>query len=223
MDLADLYYREIVGVYPFSTQREEAVSRCTIAYLEEAGVPKKKIIEMMISLKEKAFIEPEDIPSSFYDGSLIQRGVYYCHPELQIISPDPVIAKDGTFTQFPFYQEMKICFTMQDLCQYFYRKTARQNNLSDQKRDTGQFVHLLKRYTGLDNIQPLDVVLCMIDEAAYQKMFIAEPFSVKTAQIEAYTIDKLQRIVNEKKAKGHDRPVWRTYLVKDGRAVWQTN
>ena len=119
MDLADLYYREIVGVYPFSTQREEAVSRCTIAYLEEAGVPKKKIIEMMVSLKEKAFIEPEDIPQNFYDGSLIRPGEYYCHPELQLISPDPVIAKDGTFTQFPFYQEMKICFTMRDLCRYF--------------------------------------------------------------------------------------------------------
>ena len=84
-------------------------------------------------------------------------------------------------------------------------------------------MHLLKRYTGLDNIQPLDIVLCMIDEAAYQKMFIAEPFSIKTAQIEAYTIDKLRRIVNEKRAKGHDRPIWRTYLIKDGRAVWQTN
>lgn len=222
MDLTEVYYREIVGIYPFSTKREEAITRCTIAFLEESGVSDKEILNMLISLKEKAYIEPGDLPDSLWEGGLTHRDQYYCHHELQITPPDPIIKSDGTFKHYPFYLEIKIGYKIKNLLDYFYKKFP--PTLREDKRNIAQLDYMLKRYSAPNEIDPLDFVLFMIDEAAYQHEQVIEPFDIRTSAIELLVLNKLRRIMDDRRANGYDRIVWRTYLTdKKGNITWQTN
>lgn len=224
MDLTAYYYRELVGVYPFATDREEAITRHTIAYMEESGLSEVEIFGFLHDIGgKKGYITPADIPAKAWDGSLIERGQYYCHHRLQLLSPMPIIRSDGTFKEYPFYQEMRIRFTMKDLVDYFFEKIPSYSVLRDDKRHEAQFRHMLKKFDGMRPIQSLDIVLLMIDEAAYQNVPVVEPFDIKTASIQQDVIDRLQKTLAERHAKGYDKNVWRTYLIDElGELIWQT-
>ena len=224
MDLTAYYYRELVGVYPFATDREEAITRHTIAYMEESGLSEVEIFGFLHDIGgKKGYITPADIPAEAWNGSLIERGQYYCHHRLQLLSPTPIIRSDGTFKEYPFYQEMRIRFTMKDLVDYFFEKIPSYSILRDEKRYEAQFRHMLKKFDGMRPIQSLDVVLLMIDEASYQNVPVVEPFDIKTASIQQDVIDRLQKTIAERHAKGYDKNIWRTYLINElGELTWQT-
>lgn len=226
MDLAAYYYREIVGVYDFPTLREEAITRCTIAYMQEGGLTDAEIFGFLNTMgRGKGYITPADIPTDAWEteGNLIERGQYYCHHRLQLLSPMPIIRSDGTFKEYPFYQENVIRFTLKDLNDYFHNQIAGYSSLRDDKREEAQFRHMLKKFEALRPIQPLDVILLMIDEAAYQHVPVVEPFDINTSNMRSEVINRLQRTLAERHAKGYDKNVWRTYLIdKQGEIVWQT-
>ena len=224
MDFTAYYYKERVGFYPFSTDREESITRHTIAYMEESGLSKAEIFGYINQIDtKKGFIEPADIPPEAWNNSLTEKGQYYCHRCLQILSPMPVIRSDGTFQEYPFYQEMKIRFTMKDLINYFYQKIPNYVSLRDDKRYTAQFKHMLKKYKNMHPLQALDIVLLMIDEAAHQRIPVVEPFDVDVVYIQQEIINRLQKTLAERHAKGYDKNIWRTYLINElGEMEWQT-
>ena len=222
MDLATLFYRDTVGVYPFSTDREEAITRCTIAHTVESGMSRAEIEDLFPLFKKKAYIEPADLPDYLWEDSLIERNEFYTHKEIQILSPPPKIRTDGTFQYFPFYQEMKIRYTIKDLSDYFYFNAASQWAIIDERRDEGQLRHLLNKYRGLQSIQPLDIVLSMIDEVKFRNSLVSQPFDISSADIEETVLQKLQESFNERKSKGYDRIIWRTYLTDKGAITWKT-
>lgn len=224
MDLAAYYYRECVGIYPFATNREEAITRHTIAYMLESGLTEAEVFGFLNSIGgEKGFVTPADIPAEAWDESLLDRGQYYCHSRLQLLSPMPIIRSDGTFKEYPFYQEMRIRFTIKDLVDYFYEKIPGYTMLRDDKRDEAQFRHMLKKYRNMHPIQALDIILLMIDEAAYQNVPVVEPFDIKTTFIQQDVVDRLQKTLAECHAKGYDKNIWRTYLIDEqGEITWQT-
>lgn len=221
MDLAAYYYKEIVGVYDFPTLREEAVTRHTLAYLQDSGFTEPEIFGIINEVGgEKGYIEPADLPDSVWENSLTKKGHYYCHRALQLLPPDPVVCEDGTFKEFPFYQEMRARFTLDDLTAYYRRKFP-QYIIADDKRDAAQFRHMLKKYESMGAIEPLDIVLFMIDEAAFQHVTVVEPFSIATGSIQQEIILRLQKILAERHAKGYDKNIWRDYLIERGKVTWQ--
>ena len=223
MDLAAYFFKEIVGVYKFKTPREEALTRCTIAYLQESGVSTAEIFQLLNEVgNTKGYLEPADIPDWIWEKSLTKKGHYYCHHALQLVSPTPIIRRDGTFKEYPFYQEMRIRFTLDDLIEYFYAAIPGYMILRDKGRDERQFKHLLRKYSNLQGIEELDFVLCLIDEAAYQKVPVIEPFNIDTPSMQTQAANKLTKTLAERHAKGYDKNIWRTYLIEQGEMIWQT-
>lgn len=96
--------------------------------------------------------------------NLLMRGQFYCHPQLQIAPPPPVIEilPDGTFKASyeedpEFYLEIKDKYTIDDLLDYFYSRTGIKPK--SRKRDRGGIEYLLR-------IADLDLILYSIDEAS---------------------------------------------------------
>lgn len=221
MDLANIFYKEIVGIYPFPTNREEAITRCTLAYLLDSGITEKEILKILPIFKNKAVISPDILPDALWHNSLTEKNIYYCHHALQIIPPAPIIKNDGTFKEFPFYLEIKIRFTVENLLQYFYRKASNYHMIKDSKRDCAQLMHMLNRYKKIEDIQGLDLLLFMIDEAAYRHIIITEPFDIKTSEVEVFTLTKLRNVINNRRKKKHDKIKYRNYIIYDGEMVWK--
>ena len=221
MDLTSIFYREVVGVYPFSTNKEEIITRCTIEYLLEGGITEQEILKLLPKFQDNCLITPDLLPDELWKGSLLARDTYYCHHALQLVPPSPVIKKDGTFKEYPFYLEMKIRFTSDDLLKYFYTKASNYQMIKDHKRDTAQLLHMLGRYRYVEEVQGLDLLLFMIDEAVYQHVMITEPFDVKTSTIEVFTLNKLHNIMNERHAKEYDKIKYRNYVIVNGDVLWQ--
>lgn len=221
MDLTNIFYREVIGIYPFPTNREEAITRHTVEHLKESGIPESEILKMLPTFKQKQVIMPTDFPDSLWKNSLTERNTYYCHHILQLFPPAPVIKNDGSFKEYPFYLEIRIRFTEKDLLKYFYDKAFNFQMIKDSKRDTAQLLYMLDRYNHIEEIQGLDLLLFMIDEAVYRHIIITEPFDIKTSEVEVFALNKLRGIINERRAKGYDKIKYRDYLIEDGEIVWQ--
>ncbi len=107
--------------------------------------------------------------------NLLQYGLFYYHPALQIIPPPPIIdvRPDGTFIPShieKFYLEIKDRFTIEDLIRYYYKRIpTRRNSL---ERDIGIVKHLLKSY-------PLEILLYSIDEASVQEEYPRTMFDIQ--------------------------------------------
>nr|DAK26737.1 MAG TPA: protein of unknown function (DUF4258) [Caudoviricetes sp.] len=221
MDLTNIFYREVIGIYPFPTNREEAITRHTVEHLKESGITESEILKMLPDFKRKQVIMPADLSDSLWKDSLIERDVYYCHHVLQLVPPVPVIKSSGAFKDYPFYLEIRIRFTEKDLLKYFYDKAFNFQMIKDSKRDTAQLLYMLNRYNHIEGIQGLDLLLFMIDEAVYRHIIITEPFDIKISEIEVFTLNKLRGIINERHAKGYDKIKYRDYLIEDGEIIWQ--
>jgi hypothetical protein len=95
-------------------------------------------------------------------NNLLEHGKFYFHPALQIVPPPPTIIQlpDGTFQSSyeteEFFLEIKECFTLSDLVDYFYK--VMEIDVDFKERDMGAFKYVLKSYD-------IDAVLYMIDEA----------------------------------------------------------
>ena len=221
MDLANIFYKEIVGVYPFPTQREEAITRHTIAYLQESGVPDADIFRILVQFGTQGGITPDELPGEIWDDSLTEKGQYYVHSRLQLLPPSPIVKMDGTFKAFPYYQEMVARFTIKELCRYFYLKSSGLI-MRDAVRDERQLKHMLSKYKNMEKFSALDFVLFLIDEAAFQNRPVSSPFDVDVSSLTSVVADKLIRIMDERRAKGYDKIKWRTYLIEGGEITWQT-
>lgn len=113
--------------------------------------------------------------------NLMEHGKFYYHPALQIAPPPPTveILPDGTFRSSyeestEFYLEMRESFTLDDLVDYFYKKSRGDSRFREKHK--GAFRHMLKHWT-------LDEVLYGIDEAVMvsldlNKDPITSPFDI---------------------------------------------
>jgi len=107
---------------------------------------------------------------------------FYYHQQLQVTPPPPSLVqhKDGSFQASyelePFYLEMRDCYTVEDLLEYFYSRMNIHERLNVE-RDKGAMKHLLKSFD-------LDLILHLIDEAYAQSMdrgvqLPQEPFGIR--------------------------------------------
>jgi hypothetical protein len=163
-EIVEIYYRVFSGIMP----EEEIVetTKKTIAYLWDNGYDEKEIMQILIRCCVKGGINPNNLPDILWENSLLEKNAFYYHNILHITSKppiwDPVTLTEKTE---PYFMEMKIKFTMEDLLSYYYNKLLVPIELRDRKKDIGAFEHLLKKYKSM-KVKPIDFVLTLIDTAS---------------------------------------------------------
>lgn len=156
------YFQHILGYCP--EEEDWLPTRAAIAYLLDNEMSGEAIVT---ELKRHCtpVIHPDALSDFLWQDSLLEKGHFYFHKELQIVSPAPVLQKDGTVFYPEDFLEMKIRYTEDDVLQYFYAKIGRQNQMiCDAKKDRKTIAYILKRFSLMENVEPVDLLLCLIDD-----------------------------------------------------------
>lgn len=218
--LAEIFESEIA--FPqLASMDERSLTRCTIAWMKDSGINDAEILKALGTVKG-GYVCPDDLPDSLWNGSLLKRGRYYCHHALQLVSRSDIVKSDGTFISYPFYQEMKICFTIKDLTNYFYRHSGSSKMFRDDNRAGKQLEYMLDQYSGSGNVQAIDMILFLIDEVSYRHVPVTDPFSIRREDLVAEVADRIKRTMDRKAAEGMNHVTWRTYILNGkGEISWQ--
>lgn len=136
----------------------------TISYLKDCGFSSLEIIQELGRQKGPS-ITADTLTKTLWEGSLIKRGAFYLHHELRIVSKAPEYDfHNNRVSTYPFYCEIKIRYTTEDLLNYFYSRISPLNTrFVDRKTDRKTVAFLMKKYDNIDYIEPLDIILCSID------------------------------------------------------------
>lgn len=162
-EIADYYYGMIYTASDI-TDDDRKRTMATIGYLIDCGYSYLDICKEISNYNVPA-ITYNSLRNKLWENSLIKKDAFYLHRELTIISKAPeydMISEKEIV--YPFFYEVKICYTIEDVVRYFYRKVKSDNLvLTEQKLDIGVVKYLMKKYSRLDYIEALDIILSLID------------------------------------------------------------
>lgn len=203
--LIEYYYRFTWGSY---TKEDKAVTAKTVDYLIDNGFDAKEIAEIMRNSDLHQTLTPQKLPCYIWE-SLIKRDVFYYHNTLHITSKpptwNPVTLKEECE---PFFMEMKISYTITDLLDYYYTKCNIDIELRNENRDKASFEYLLNNYKFKElNIEPLDVVLLLIDTASRNNFRLTNPLKLQDLELEV--LDYIKVMLPEAEHAGANKIVWR--------------
>ena len=180
-------YTLAVGIEP----SEDTLNRtlATANYLKDNNFDTKDILKILRNaMKEidknnlEIPIRGEDLPNELWNNSLLEKNRFYYSDILHIKSKapswNPITFKEECE---PFFLEMKINFTIDDLLIYYYDKCRVPQGLTDDKKNAGALNHLIKKYEKFNNIPGLDYVIALIDKANkdIDKNFFADVFEIE--------------------------------------------
>jgi len=210
MDFVEMYYSNVVGCYPCDTEEYRIKSKKIIDHLIDAGVPTNLILKFVEEAPASNYLTPDMLPDWLWDGSLLKKDTFYYHNTLQITSKPPVFnPRTGKATVYPFFLEMKIQYTMDELIRYFYSKLKVDPALIDKKRDAAAMTYLMERYKKVAPfIESIDYVLFLIDYASTDD----EDQNTSILDIKKYEAEMLQTLqhkVEEATLAGANKIVWR--------------
>jgi len=156
------YFEHILGYCP--DESAWLPTRASIAYLIDNKLPAEDIVAELARHNTET-IHPNNLSDILWKGSLLQKGHFYFHKELQIQSPAPVLKKDGSISYADDYLEMKIRYSEQDVLDYFYCRLSKQDRLlCEPKTDTKTVQYIIKRFSNVEYVEPVDLLLCLIDD-----------------------------------------------------------
>ena len=156
------YFRNVLGYCPEETKWMPTLA--SIAYMLDNELP-GETITAELKRHNTPSIHPDDLSELLWNGSLLQKGHFYFHKELQIVSPAPVLKKDGTVSYPDDFLEMRIQYKEQDILDYFLTKAGYlAQQICDQKKELKTISYLLKRFSLIENVEPVDLILCLIDD-----------------------------------------------------------
>lgn len=162
MDLLNFFYTNNLGRYPNDINKIN-ITKDTINYLKDCNVPIDQILYALLNSKDRECLYPDTLTSKLWENSLIQQNRYYFHNTLQIISKAPEInIQTGQIITYPFYKEIKIIYTLDDLLNYFYDILSI-TEIIDKKKDIGRLKYIFNKYSVIKDIGTLDILLTMID------------------------------------------------------------
>lgn len=156
------YFRNVLGYCP-----DESLwlpTRSSIAYMIDNGLYGQEITK---ELREHNMpvIHPNDLTDHLWEESLLKKGHFYFHKELQIVSPAPILKKDGTVSVEENFLVMKIRYTAQDILNYFYaRLSSQEKAFCEPKTDYKTVHYILGRFKDVEFVEPVDLLLCLIDD-----------------------------------------------------------
>lgn len=202
MKLAMFYYNFIAGEFP---ENEEYfnITNNVFNYLSDAKFTDEEIVKIIINdLPNKDYIEINDLPNYLWDNSLLEENVFYYHKELQIVSPPPTWDKS-----YPFYLEMHIRYTKEDILNYFTKTFNIREEWTSTDKEIGSINYLLNKYKMFNFISPVDYMLHLIDYVSSlgvkaTKIYDICEYEIKLAEL--LEIDIKQSVSNNK-----NNVVWR--------------
>lgn len=208
--LMDAYYRITNGYF---NEALDKITEATLLYLIDNKYEFKDILEILKKSKIEDCFRPDSLPDSLWDNSLLKRDTYYYHNILHITSKPPIWNPETLKVESePFFMEIKINFTINDLLNYYYETCMVDMSLRNDKRDIGAFEHLLKTYAkAIDNIEAIDIVLMLIDEAKNADILLSNP--LKLQEMEIQVIPYLKRLSIEAKYDNANKIIWRSLNV----------
>ena len=158
------YYFDRCGRDISSYSPEFLKTANTLDYLLDSGFSSLDIIKET-NKHNGEVIEYDNLSDTLWKDSLIKKGAFYLHKELRLESPRPIYnPKTGEVTEFPYYIEMKIRYTEDDVLDYFVKKLKSSLVTSNDRHwDRRVLRELIKRFSNLDYVEALDVILCSID------------------------------------------------------------
>ena len=200
------YYSLISGLEPELENFNRTIS--TAKYLKDNGFNNQEIFKIFKFISKQK-IEGEDLPKSLWNDSLLEKGVYYYHNEFHITSKPPTW-NPVTFKEEcePFFIEMKIKYTIEDLRNRFYDKCKVPPGLREDKLVEGGLKHLLSKYNNL-SAQSIDYIMLMIDLADedVDRELITNVFDLEKYSKQAFII--LEDIVQEAQVNKNNKIIWR--------------
>lgn len=200
------YYSLISGLEPELENFNRTIS--TAKYLKDNGFNNQEIFKIFKFISKQK-IEGEDLPKSLWNDSLLEKGVYYYHNEFHITSKPPTW-NPVTFEEEcePFFMEMKIKYTIEDLRDRFYDKCKVPLGLREDKLVEGGLKHLLSKYNNL-SAQSIDYIMLMMDLADedVDRELITNVFDLEKYSKQAFMI--LEDIVQEAQVNKSNRIIWR--------------
>lgn len=204
--LLNAYYNLCTGIEPDKEDRNRTMA--TIKHLRDNGYSKEDIFKI---LKEvgKTKVEGLDLPDRLWEDSLIEKGIFYYNNLLHIKSKAPTWnPKTFTVVSEPFFMEMKIKYTMNDLLDYYYTECRVPLGLREKTRDIGALKHLLGKYNNL-KAKGLDYIMYMINLASkdIDTTFLSNPFELENYSKQAFI--ELEDKVEEAKLNKCDTIIWR--------------
>ena len=156
------FYELMVGTTP-SEEDVKNLNGCVL-YLKDNNFSDREIFNIL-SDNKNINIKASELPSKYWEGSLLKPNTFYYHDKLRIMSKapkwDPETLREITY---PYFLEMKIMFTMDDLIEYFYQKTLIPVELRNRKNEEASFKYLLDKYKVMKT-EPIDFILFLIDSA----------------------------------------------------------
>ena len=156
------YFENMLGYCPDKTKW--LPTRASIRYLLDNDFTGEEIVAELKRHKTVS-VHPDSLSEVIWDKSLLQKGRFYFHKALQIVSPAPKLKKDGTVFYPDDFLVMRIRYTEQDILNYFYNRISqRDRSICDPKKDIKTVPYLLKRFSLMENIEPVDLILCLIDD-----------------------------------------------------------
>lgn len=156
------YFQNVLGHCPSETLW--LPTRSSIAYMMDNGMFGQEITAELRRHDTPA-IFPKDLSNILWKDSLLKKDHFYFHKELQIVSPAPVLKKDGTISCEDDFLVMRIKYTPQDILDYFYARLPQQEQLlCEPKTDIKTVSYILNRFENVDYVEPVDLLLCLIDD-----------------------------------------------------------
>ena len=143
------------------------------------------------------------------DKNLIEPGTFYMHHVLTLHEPAPVYTPEGEMKTFRHYRENCEFWTFGRLVEWARSCIEREGTVFSIEEDKGAMNFLLKRYDPLkkENIQPLDVVLYLIDEHWREKISL-----LRLKEGEEEVLFKLRSYKAKLEGMDQFRVIWRGCL-----------
>lgn len=213
------YLATRLGIEPSENDYKQL--NATVGYLKDNGKTNKEIFKILMdsntnlpedcemSAIERAIVKQTELPDYLWEDSLLQKDTYYYNNRLHICS-NPPTWNPKTFQEEcePFYMEMMIRFTIEDLLNMYYAECRVPLGLREKTRDIGALKHLLSKYNNL-KAPGLDYVMYMIDLASKdtETEFLANPFELENYSKQAFM--ELEGMVEEATLNNSNKITWR--------------
>lgn len=213
MDYSELYYEQTFGCYPFSTDEPRKETERYIQCLKDNGFSNDEIIKAInyFSQHGEASISSNSIQNyqkRFSErGNLIEPGRYYYHSLLHITPPAPTFDPNtGQTKVYPFFEEMVMQFTREDLISHIYLSLNIPTEFTDHSKDNGAIEFLLNKYNNLQ-MSALDFILYAVDIMAMKGERASKILDITNVEIE--TLEEVNRIYLNSAHKRTSGIVWR--------------
>lgn len=201
------YFQNILGYCP--EEKEWLPTRSTIAYLLDNEFSGEKITKELARHNTPS-IHPSDLSEALWKNSLLKKEHFYFHRELQIISPAPLLKKDGTIEYPEDFLEMRIVYTEKDILDYFYNHIPyRSRMICDAKKDIKTIPYLINRFSLMENVEPVDLFLCLIDDFTNNAENNINDGIIDVLKSLANVVSWYQNDYKNAAAAGKNKPRWR--------------